>query len=115
MISLLDHHHEVISGRGGWLRWWQIGVYSLMAPIFDLVRDIDTTKTNWAIKIRVIRVYEQMRYTNPKEVFSLDFVSHDKEIKKIDANATCSYIHETTIDCSAQSILAHESSFLVEE
>ncbi|KAL2544137.1 Uncharacterized protein Fot_13370 [Forsythia ovata] len=54
--------------------------YAGMAPIFDLVRDIDTTKTSWAIKVRIVRVYEQMRYTNPNEVYSLDFVSHDKEI-----------------------------------
>ncbi|KAL2481802.1 DUF223 domain-containing protein [Abeliophyllum distichum] len=56
-----------------------------MAPIFDFVQDIDTTKTSWAIKVHVVRVYEQMRYTNPKEVFSLDFVSHDKEKSGIDS------------------------------
>ncbi|KAL2513375.1 hypothetical protein Adt_18975 [Abeliophyllum distichum] len=41
--------------------------YVQMAPIFDLVQDIDTTKTSWAIKVRIVRVYEQMRYTNPNE------------------------------------------------
>ncbi|KAL2550253.1 Uncharacterized protein Fot_11783 [Forsythia ovata] len=53
--------------------------YVKIAPIFDLVRDIDTTKTSWAIKLRIVQVYKQMRYTNPNEVFSLDFISHDKE------------------------------------
>ncbi|KAL2550286.1 Uncharacterized protein Fot_11816 [Forsythia ovata] len=63
-----------------------------IAPIFDLVRDIDTTKTIWAIKVCVVRVYEQMRYTNPKEVFILDFVSHDKEKK--------AYLLKTTVNVS---------------
>ncbi|KAL2548528.1 hypothetical protein Fot_10058 [Forsythia ovata] len=55
--------------------------YGEMAPIFDLVRDIDTMKINRAITVRVVRVYKQMRYTNLNEVFSLNFVSHDKEQK----------------------------------
>ncbi|KAL2551617.1 hypothetical protein Fot_05236 [Forsythia ovata] len=59
--------------------------YGDMAPIFDLVRDIDTMKINRAITVRVVRVYEQMRYTNLNKVLSLNFVSHDKEKSDIDS------------------------------
>ncbi|CAI9769484.1 unnamed protein product [Fraxinus pennsylvanica] len=50
-----------------------------MAPIFDLVRDINVTKTSWALEVRVIRVYELLKFTNPK-TYSLEFISHDSKI-----------------------------------
>ncbi|KAL2489735.1 uncharacterized protein Fot_43027 [Forsythia ovata] len=52
-----------------------------MAPLFNLISEVNPTKTQWALKVRVVRLYKVSAYGTTNKTFSLEFVYHDKEKK----------------------------------
>ncbi|CAH9078657.1 unnamed protein product, partial [Cuscuta europaea] len=61
-----------------------------MSPTFGLVKDITPKDTHWALRLRLLRVYENISDTG--DVRGLECVFHDKEGARIHATIRLSQL-----------------------
>ncbi|KAK6124574.1 hypothetical protein DH2020_041683 [Rehmannia glutinosa] len=54
-----------------------------MAPLMTLIKDISMKKSHFAMKLRLVRLYEKPVYNNPSQIQSLECVFHDSEGDRI--------------------------------
>ncbi|KAL2528058.1 Uncharacterized protein Fot_20659 [Forsythia ovata] len=51
-----------------------------MASTFSLVKEVNSTKKNWALRVLVVRAYETSSRDNPDEKSTLEFVFQDMKV-----------------------------------
>ncbi|KAL3655440.1 hypothetical protein CASFOL_001226 [Castilleja foliolosa] len=51
--------------------------------LFSLLSEIDSRKTSWAIKARVVRLYREPLFKRPEEIGSIEMVIHDSTGQRI--------------------------------
>lgn len=45
-----------------------------------LLKDVDLTRRDYAVKFRVLRLWRQPVYNNPNEVYSIEMIVVDEEV-----------------------------------
>ncbi|KAL2515091.1 Uncharacterized protein Fot_29062 [Forsythia ovata] len=54
-----------------------------MAPTFSLVKEVNATRKNWALRVLVVRAYETSSLDNPDERSTLEYVFQDMKTYRV--------------------------------
>lgn len=57
-----------------------ISMCSKMAPIIDMLTDIVPTKTKWAFRVHVVRLWENPTFGKSDDIYSLEMVLIDRDV-----------------------------------
>lgn len=57
-----------------------------MAPLFSLIRDVNPSKTQWALRLRLVRCYDVPVFRNRSQIASTECIFHDREGDRVHAS-----------------------------